>query len=52
LNMPLDVLGVQIFMLGMVSILSCMIIEKLDKATTPDYVRKSLSQSRNNKRRE
>lgn len=52
MNMPLDVLGIQLFMLCMVSVLSCMVIEKLDKATTPGYVRKSLSNGRNNKRRE
>lgn len=52
MNMPYDVLAVQLFMFGMVSVLGCMLIEKLDRVTAPGYTKKSLSQSRNNIKRE
>ena len=40
MNMPYDVLALNLFMFGMVSVLGCMLIEKLDRMTEPNYINK------------
>lgn len=38
--MPPDVLAINLFMFGLVSILGCAVIEKLDRMTEPNYINK------------
>jgi len=45
LNIPLDVLIVSMSMLGIVSLLCCAVIEKLDKMTEPGYTKASRRKS-------
>jgi len=40
MNMPPDILAVNLFIFGMVSVLGCMLIEKLDRMTEPNYINK------------
>lgn len=46
MNMSMEVLGMNLFMFFMVSIMGCSIIEKLDRMTDPNYI----SKPRHNKR--